>query len=177
MSKRINIWLKLVALGCVAWPVAWSTDSRAKQPTLRVALHHRAQNPPLPDAAETSESSDRLKPIDAVLLPPTDERRMPQDFAAERFAEETPEFQPPGYTRPWPLFVRHWEAPGLCHRPLYFADDKLERYGYSHGWAQPAVSTAHFGGRVIALPALMVALPPHECIYTLGQERPGSCPP
>ena len=62
----------------------------------------------------------------------------------------------------------------LCHGPLYFEDVNLERYGRTHGLAQPAVSAVHFGGRFAAWPYLMGAYPPHECIYTLGRQPPGT---
>ena len=66
----------------------------------------------------------------------------------------------------------------FCHRPLYFEEINLERYGYGCGWClQPGASAAHFFGTVPALPYLMTVDCPHECIYTLGHYRPGSCPP
>jgi hypothetical protein len=81
----------------------------------------------------------------------------------------------PGTTRPWGMSVSLWEAPAFAHRPLYFEDENLERHGRSLGLWQPAASTAHFAGRTLAWPYLAGAYPPHECIYTLGRERPGSC--
>jgi hypothetical protein len=170
MAGRIEFLLILLALG----GVAGNGQLRAQPPAGPRGPAAQALNPPLP---EPSAPSDRLKPIGAVLLPSPGEERMPQDLAAERFGDVMPEFQPMGYSRSWAMQVRPWEAPGLCHRPLYFADEKLERYGHSYGWAQPAYSAAHFGGRVVAWPALLLTHPPHECIYTLGHGRPGSCPP
>lgn len=36
-----------------------------------------------------------------------------------------------------------WYAAGYCHKPLYFEDSNLERYGQSRGWlADPFVSAA-----------------------------------
>lgn len=83
--------------------------------------------------------------------------------------------QGPGTTRPWGASVSMWEAPALCHRPLYFEDENLERHGRSFGVLQPAASAAHFAGRAAIWPYLAGAYSPHECIYTLGRERPGSC--
>jgi hypothetical protein len=80
-----------------------------------------------------------------------------------------------GTTRPWGMSVSAWEAPAFCHRPLYFEDENLERHGRSLGLLQPAASAAHFAGRTLAWPYLAGAYPPHECVYTLGRERPGSC--
>ncbi|MCA9179352.1 MAG: hypothetical protein KDB14_33070 [Planctomycetales bacterium] len=70
-----------------------------------------------------------------------------------------------------------WVAPGTMHQPLYFEDVNLERAGHSWLWLQPAASAAHFFGRIPALPYLLVAHPPRECVYTLGHYRPGSCAP
>jgi hypothetical protein len=77
--------------------------------------------------------------------------------------------------RLWEQSVSMWEAPAFCHRPLYFEDENLERHGRSFGLVQPAVSAAHFAGRGLVWPYLAGAFSPHECIYTLGRERPGSC--
>jgi hypothetical protein len=80
--------------------------------------------------------------------------------------------------RGWPTFHYLWDATCLCHRPLYFEEVNLERYGYGCGCClQPLASAAHFFGTVPALPYCMAAECPHECVYTLGHYRPGSCPP
>jgi hypothetical protein len=79
--------------------------------------------------------------------------------------------------RSWPTFSYMWDATCLCHRPLYF-EEINERYGYGCGCClQPLASAAHFFGTVPALPYCMAADCPHECVYTLGHYRPGSCPP
>jgi hypothetical protein len=71
-----------------------------------------------------------------------------------------------------------WKASGLCHKPLYFEDVHLERYGHSLGpILQPVASGAHFFVTVPTLPYQMGLTPPWECIYTLGYYRPGSCAP
>ena len=80
-------------------------------------------------------------------------------------------------TRSWTERVVDWEAAATCHRPLYFEEINLERYGYSFGLVQPLVSAAHFFGRLPALPYLMAIDSPHQCNYTLGRYRPGSCVP
>jgi hypothetical protein len=80
--------------------------------------------------------------------------------------------------RAWPQTTFTWTASGLCHRPLYFEDVQLERYGHSWGpYLQPIVSGAHFFLTVPLLPYKMGLYPPNECIYTLGYYRPGSCAP
>ncbi len=66
-----------------------------------------------------------------------------------------------------------WKATGVCHRPLYFEDVQLERYG--HSWnpvVQPFMSAAHFFISIPLLPYKMGLNPPNECIYTLGYYRP-----
>ncbi|HEY2894093.1 MAG TPA: hypothetical protein VGJ16_07765 [Pirellulales bacterium] len=71
-----------------------------------------------------------------------------------------------------------WKATGVCHKPLYFEDVQLERYG--HSWnpvVQPFMSAAHFFVSVPLLPYNMGLNPPGECMYTLGYYRPGSCAP
>ncbi len=71
-----------------------------------------------------------------------------------------------------------WKASGTCHKPLYFEDVHLERYG--HSWnpvLQPFMSAAHFFVSVPLLPYKMGLTPPNECMYTLGYYRPGNCAP
>jgi hypothetical protein len=71
-----------------------------------------------------------------------------------------------------------WKATGVCHKPLYFEDVQLERYG--HSWnpvVQPFLSAGHFFISVPLLPYKMGLTPPNECMYTLGYYRPGSCAP
>jgi hypothetical protein len=88
--------------------------------------------------------------------------------------------------RCWPQFCYAWDATCLCHRPLYFEEANLERYGYGcgcryecccGGCLQPAMSAAHFFATIPALPYCLAAECPGECQYTLGHYRPGSCPP
>jgi hypothetical protein len=71
-----------------------------------------------------------------------------------------------------------WKASSLCHKPLYFEDVNLERYGHSSGpLLQPVLSGAHFFMSVAALPYTMGINPPTECRYPLGYYRPGDCAP
>jgi len=80
--------------------------------------------------------------------------------------------------RPWCRTVYTWKASGLCHKPLYFEEEALERYGHSTGpLSQPLVSAAHFFGTIPVLPYKMGMDPPGECKYALGYYRPGSCAP
>ncbi len=71
-----------------------------------------------------------------------------------------------------------WKATGVCHKPLYFEDAELERYG--HSWnpvVQPFLSGAHFFVSIPILPYKMGSSAALECIYSLGYYRPGSCAP
>lgn len=83
-------------------------------------------------------------------------------------------FQP----RQWLPTTMTWKASGLCHKPLYFEEVSLERYGHTVGpFAQPVLSTAHFFVNIAVLPYKMGIHPPNECQYALGYYRPGNCAP
>ena len=78
----------------------------------------------------------------------------------------------------WSQFDFHWAATCLCHRPLYFEETNAERYGYSPSYFfQPVISAGRFFLTIPALPYKMAVDRPHDCIYTLGLYRPGSCVP
>jgi len=69
-------------------------------------------------------------------------------------------------------------ASNLRHRPLYFEDATLERYGQSyHPLVQPAASGVRFFLTFPMLPYAMVVNPPRPAISTLGYFRPGSSGP
>ena len=80
--------------------------------------------------------------------------------------------------RTWIPQTVTWHASALCHKPLYFENIQLERYGHSHGpFLQPVVSTGHFFVRLFFLPYNSAINPPNECQYALGFYRPGNCAP
>ena len=80
--------------------------------------------------------------------------------------------------RSWPEITYTWKASALCHKPLYFEQAQLERYGHDWGpYMQPLMSGAHFFGTLPILPYKMGIESPCECIYALGHYRPGSCAP
>ncbi len=80
--------------------------------------------------------------------------------------------------RCWAQQTYTWKASDLCHKPLYFEDEQLERYGHSAGPVlQPIKSTAHFFVRMVTLPCQMKHHPINECQYALGFYRPGNCAP
>jgi hypothetical protein len=80
--------------------------------------------------------------------------------------------------RCWNETTYMWKASAICHKPLYFEDEALERYGHSWGpYLDPIVSGAHFFSRLPVLPYCMGVTPPNECMYALGYYRPGNCAP
>jgi len=101
----------------------------------------------------------------------------PTNIAAKVFSQEPEENFPNGYHRDWYPMVAMWEAPAFYHRPLYFEEVNLERYGHTHPHLQPVYSAAHFFANTLALPYKMGAYHPCERIYTLGHYRPGDCNP
>ena len=71
-----------------------------------------------------------------------------------------------------------WHASNLCHKPLYFEDIQLERYGHTVGpIKQPFKSAGKFLVQAALLPYQMALYPPNECQYPLGLFRPGNCAP
>jgi hypothetical protein len=80
--------------------------------------------------------------------------------------------------RCWIPQTATWHASALCHKPLYFENIQLERYGHSHGpFLQPIASGVHFFGKLFFLPYNTAINPPNECQYALGHYRPGNCAP
>jgi hypothetical protein len=177
-------------------PELWASQPEIVEPLQEGAperpVPRTEPRPPVPRRdTYTAEVQRMLKPIrevtNSVSPPPGDfDPDVPDEFerprlprARELCASAVGEvYGVAGMPmRPWHGQVFAWEAPGLYHCPLYFQEVTLERYGYSWGLAQPAVSVAHFFGRIPALPYLMTVDPPLRCVYTLGHYRPGSCVP
>ncbi|WP_430451524.1 hypothetical protein [Rhodopirellula europaea] len=80
--------------------------------------------------------------------------------------------------RRWKPTTVVWAASNLCHKPLYFEEVNLERYGHTAGPVlQPVLSSAHFFANIAVLPYKMGVHSPHECQYALGYYRPGNCAP
>jgi hypothetical protein len=80
--------------------------------------------------------------------------------------------------RHWERTTFSWVAAATYHRPIYFDDDQLERYGHTFGpVTQTTVSAVKFFATVPLVPYYMGVYPPNECIYDLGLYRPGSCAP
>lgn len=99
-------------------------------------------------------------------------------YPAGRTPVECPLWPSAYLPRQWCPRVFQWKASALCHKPLYFEEVALERYGHSKGhFVQPFVSGAHFFATIPMLPYKMGLEHPEECIYALGYYRPGSCAP
>lgn len=81
-------------------------------------------------------------------------------------------------SRDWLCSTLQYHASALCHKPLYFEEVQLERYGHTAGpFRQPIISGAHFILNLAMLPYHMGINPPTECQYALGYYRPGNCAP
>lgn len=80
--------------------------------------------------------------------------------------------------RTWEPLTMNWKASSACHKPLYFEQTQLERYGHTVGpLLESPFAGAHFFASIALLPYNMGIHPPQECQYALGYYRPGSCAP
>jgi hypothetical protein len=114
-----------------------------------------------------------LKRIHSIDLNIKVSGRAGDDFPLECGADGKP-FE----SRCWAETIYTWKPSSLCHKPLYFEEEALERYGHSKGpYLQPVYSAAHFFVTLPILPYKMGVQTPHECEYALGHYRPGSCAP
>jgi hypothetical protein len=131
------------------------------------AREQGAQSGLLPGRCPTPRD---LKPLDQISINIAAE---PGPFPAEcGLGDET--FVP----RDFACTTYAWKASSLCHKPLYFEDWDLERYGHTASpLLQPFISAAQFYLVLPILPYKMGLEPPGECIYALGYYRPGSCAP
>lgn len=163
------------------------------EPEVPLELPEADELPPLeqgpPDQRGVDELEDILRDslaqrgLSDYCPSPDDLKRIYEitnDISPEpgEFPEECPIDTGPFVPRQWGCVTYTWKASGLCHKPLYFEERSLERYGHSWGpLVQPWMSAAHFFGTMPALPYAMGMNPPWECKYPLGYYRPGSCAP
>ncbi|HIQ21055.1 MAG TPA: hypothetical protein EYH34_07460 [Planctomycetes bacterium] len=120
-----------------------------------------------PEECPAPEDLKTIRQVRFDITPP--DIKLPKECTLE-----ADEFQP----RAWAPLTFTWKASALCHKPVYFEDVHLERYGHSWGpIPQPLMSAAHFFLNVPVLPYAMGLCTPNECVYTLGYYRPGSCAP
>ena len=114
-----------------------------------------------------------LKPISGISY---DIRLNPGDTVPKECGISSEEFFP---SRDFQQICFMWKASALCHKPLYFEEEALERYGHTlvREEFQPIISGMKFFLTIPLLPYKMGLNPPNECIYTLGHYRPGNCAP
>ena len=76
----------------------------------------------------------------------------------------------------WMYHNYTWVSPTFYHRPLYFEQVNMERYGIGpRRGMQPFYSAGHFFTSIGLLPYKMLTQHPCERVYTLGHQRPGDC--
>lgn len=125
------------------------------------------------------QASVDITPLEQAIDNELSSTELPRNMAYERFG---------GYQQAaigGNEFVRHaptyclWRTPGARHKPLYFEQPNLERYGTHLGGdcCASVMATGCFVGSALSLPYQMATTPPSECVYTLGNYRPGNCNP
>lgn len=78
----------------------------------------------------------------------------------------------------WMPAAYTWISPAFYHKPLYFEQPNLERYGIGRSRVvQPIISSVHFFGSIPLVPYKTLTHHPREKTYTLGNGRPGNCVP
>jgi hypothetical protein len=165
--------LSLVFALCVALPT-FGDESNSALPIVRASLVPPAA---LDEQIETpSGRYQGLKPLGEISLdssPP--EGPLPEDRSDEFFPEGSTQLDDSRELRGWTLTEFHWQAPDICHPPLYFEHVSLEVHGQSvNRHLQPLLSGARFFATIPLLPIKMARAHPHVHISTLGQFRPGS---
>jgi len=139
-------------------------------------FYSRLAREPTPGNANTGKSLE-FKPVTAISLDSARVLdRQPPNPAQERFLQEGEFLLHSGLSRRWSQLIYSYEASAIGYSPLYFAEDALERCGHYYGCWQPAVSAAHFFGRIPLLP-YMYGANNFPCHYSLGYCRPGDCVP
>ena len=129
--------------------------------------------PELPEKCISPRSLKSISDITADIGIKPDDLAGSKQLPPECSLGDAP-FQP----RHWRSITFAWTATGTSHNPLYFEEEQLERYGHTWGPVrQTVISTVNFFATVPLLPYYMGVYPPNECIYDLGQYRPGSCAP
>ena len=73
----------------------------------------------------------------------------------------------------WVSTYAMWKSPNLAHRPLYFEDANLERFGGERR-GQLLFSAAHFFASVATLPYQIGQNPGNDLYYVSGYGRPGN---
>jgi hypothetical protein len=117
-----------------------------------------------------------IRTLRTSIAPPAGD--LPTDYARLHHAG-APQLDAAGFGgRGWFDYAYLWQASALSHRPLYFEEPSLERYGHRARFGlQPALSGAHFFATSAALPVKMALDRPWKRHHTLGYGRPGGDAP
>lgn len=150
------------------------TDSNSQRPSQfrdrRLETDRSVENQKNCEEELASAKADRVSSVDLNIRV--------EGIAGEDYPYECAFGNEPMQPRSWPEITYNWKASALCHKPLYFEQDQLERYGHSWGpYVQPIMSGVHFFTSVPILPYKMGIESPNECIYALGHYQPGDCAP
>ncbi len=173
IMRHLLIALTSSFLLSAVWGPAPAAGQRPSSPGERSA----AQPSPAPRTPREM-ARQGLKPL-SERLPDTRLRPglLPPD-ATEGLFDETMTQPPSGRGQPWKPLTYHWAASNLCHRPVYFEDTVLERYGQTyHPVVAPFAAGSRFFLTFPVLPYAMTLSKPHRATSTLGYFRPGSTTP
>jgi hypothetical protein len=113
---------------------------------------------------------------DITAPPPegdADDEREALDVAASFFSRYKEHNYQSEVPRTWGAYGALQITQAFCHRPLYFEEINVERYGYSAGVLQPAVSAARFFATVPTLPYRMAIDGPGICQVDPSPYPPG----
>lgn len=178
---------KPAAAVSAAKPASGVTLAAHRQPALGPAPTPAPGRPPIAppaDALEPSVGGRKVRSGDEGPCPtPESLKKMSElsDVIAPQTAllpRECPLGEHVYEGRHWCDVTMTWKASALCHKPLYFEEVALERYGHTRfPYLQPVISGGVFFKNIAMWPYNMGLEPPCECIYVLGYYRPGSCAP
>lgn len=124
-----------------------------------------------------------LLSVDAMLAPLPDApslfKRVADDADFRKVAEViSSEVRMDSTHSPWASVCYTWISPAFYHKPLYFEQPNLERYGQgTYRIAQPVVASAHFFSTIPLVPYKTLTHHPRERKSTLGHGRPGNSVP
>ncbi len=142
-------------------------DGRQQQP---------GDMPLVPIPREACPSLDKLgyrfkRITDIELSLALDDEFQPEDCATALFL-----LRPiPGTVTEPVETIFTWAPSEIYHRPLYWDDPLLERYGQTFKpLPQAGLSGAHFFGNFVMFPYKAIADPIFSHVYNLGYYRPGS---
>lgn len=166
-STRLRVPTTLLVAAACVLQIFGADETHAQEPRMA----RRKTNMPASQIAD-----EAFKPLDQIEVVPRLERPvLPVDQAVDLFAASAPASPEALRRADWQTSVYAWTPPEFFHRPLYFDDQALERYGQStHPRLQPAISTTKFFKDAVFLPYYLVIDGHRQWVSPLGWERPGS---